>query len=293
MHPSIQGIGWFWRRVPDPDPVIAWYRDVVGLPELRGRAGESAMLYTGDTSVLWITRGAERPPELTERSQQTVIPVLRCRDIDAVEKRLVAGGGRLLQGGTTHDSRLSYVVDPSGNITGLQSRAAHMSRIEDQEADRRWAAGLPVIEGIPPLPKDIQGLDWVLVFTPEPARSIAFYQEVLGLPMTDPRAKMLYLGETALMGNLPGGAAPPRPQHRNEVPNGVILRVHGLDAMMAAMKAQGVEFLNEDIVTRDDAGKLAYFFDPQGVLVGLQERMPISERAEDREATRRWAARGG
>lgn len=293
MNPHIQSLGWVWRRTPDPEPTIAFYRDVLGLPVLRSNPGESAMLWTGETSVLWITTGGSRPPEYTDRAQQASVPIFRCRGIDDVEQRVVASGARILQSGTTHDSRLTYFVDPSGNITGLQERAGHMLRIEDQEANRRWAAGRPAIPGAPALPDDIQGLDWVLMFGVDPrGTTIPFYRDVLGLDLTDPQAGMLWLGETALLGQLGGGSAQPIPSDRAEVNNGIILRVHGIEELVADLKAKGVRFVNDLFpARRGNNNQLAYFVDPEGRLMGLQQRGIPVERVEDEEAERRWAAR--
>ena len=37
MRETIQSVGWFARKAPDPHPTMDFYREVMGLPPLRGR----------------------------------------------------------------------------------------------------------------------------------------------------------------------------------------------------------------------------------------------------------------
>ncbi len=55
MNAGVQSLGWYVLRAADPLPLIRFYRDVLGLSELRGRETPSeeasAMLWAGGTTV--------------------------------------------------------------------------------------------------------------------------------------------------------------------------------------------------------------------------------------------------
>ncbi|GIW06511.1 MAG: hypothetical protein KatS3mg060_1316 [Dehalococcoidia bacterium] len=290
MRDNFQGIGWFARKSPDPHPTIDFYRDVMGLPGIRGRA-YSQMFWVGDTTVLWVSIGGTRPPVYTDRSQAPLIPVFRCHGIQTTIDRLTAAGVTFINDFRPEPyNRLAYFLDPSGNVTGLQERSRESPRPQDREAWRRWDAGETRVEGLPPLPPDIQELGWVVLRVTDLARSTAFYRDVVGFPLVHerPGGAMFSLGETVLMDIQPGGEPQPPFADRKDANNCVIMRVHGLDELADEMAAKGVQFVNPPF---DGSGRLAYFTDPDGILWGLQERLPGSPRPEDIEAERRWAAR--
>src|SRR5262245_46894669 len=51
MRPEILGLGWFVRRSPDAERLVAFYRDVIGFPILR-RHGSMTAFWTGETVAL-------------------------------------------------------------------------------------------------------------------------------------------------------------------------------------------------------------------------------------------------
>jgi predicted enzyme related to lactoylglutathione lyase len=285
---GLQGVGWFSRRCPDPLPTVAFYRDVMGLPLLRGKA-DSGMFWAGETSTFWVNPGGETPPVYTDRSQSQCTPVFRVHGLPRVMARLESGGARFINDIQMQEGRIAYFLDPSGNVTGIQERLRTSSRAEDQEAFRRWEAGETRIEGIPQLPEDIQSLGWVMVRCQDVQAQVAFYRDVLGMHPGGRLGIMLGPGETQLFEFMADGEPQPVPADRKAVSNAPIIRVAALDPVAAALDAAGVRWVNPPF-SNDATGRLAYFVDPENRLVGLQERTPVSERPEDLEAARRRAA---
>jgi predicted enzyme related to lactoylglutathione lyase len=295
IHDNIQGIGWFARRIEEPAPTVAFYRDVMGLPFLRGRNADdgtqtSGMLWSGDTRVMWVSKGTEVPGEFTNRDQAPLIPVYRVTSVKSVRARLEAGGARFINDFGITEGRIAYFIDPSGWVTGIQERWETSPRPEDHAAVAQFEAGEQRVEGIPPMAPDVMGLGWVVMRANDPEKASAFYRDVLGFYPAGHRGPMSGIGENILLEILPAPAPIVRtvPTDRSQVGNHMILRVHDLDAMVDRLNAAGVHWVNPPL---RQSGRLAYFLDADGQLVGIQQRMADSDpRPEDFEANRRWAA---
>jgi predicted enzyme related to lactoylglutathione lyase len=182
--------------------------------------------------------------------------------------------------------RLIYILDPSGNVTGFQERYRFSRRAEDQTAFRRYDAGENVLPGVPPMPPDLYGLGWVVCWFEDEPRGIRFYRDVVGLPdsgnPTNRGGALLSLGPTVLLDAKGGGRRQPAVADRTQANNLFILRVDDLAAEVRRLRGNGVRFVNEPFAAA--GGKLAYFADPEGQVIGLQERPASSDRVED-EAT--------
>lgn len=286
MEKGIYGIGWFARRAPDTAAVIAFYRDVVGLPFLRGREN-SGMFWAGESMVLWISSGGTRPPEYHDRSEAELIPIFRVRGIQGTIDRLEAGGARFVDDSPTPDGRLAFFADPSGHLTGIQERRPSSRRPEDTAADRRWEAGDTTIPGIEPLPADIQHLAWVRLATVDLPAMVAWYRDVLGFELVSDRGErgaMLYLGEGVRLQLVPGGKLFDPPTDRSKANNTIIFRTLHADDFAARLADRGVRFVEPPFTS---SGRLAYFLDPEGRQIAIQERFLDSDRPEDREFFRR------
>lgn len=287
MAGSIQGLGWFVRRSADPPKLSAFYRDVVGLSVLRS-SPTVTMFWAGESTVIEVNIGGSPNPVYTDRSQAPCVPIFRVHGYEHTKARLEAAGVTFINDITREFNRLGYFLDPDGNVTGIQDRNRLSPRAADHEAWRRWDAGETTMPGAEPLAPDIQHLGWVVNRYENRDAMVQWYQDVVGLKMGVPPI-MLDLGDTILFEGAEGCPPQPIPADRQEVSNTFILRVHGIDDVVADLKAKGVHFVNE--IFEIPGGRLAYFTDPEGHLVGLQERNSASERAEDYEAIRRWEAR--
>lgn len=290
MRDSIVGLGWFVRRTNDVEGLTRFFRDVVGLPVLREHGG-IAQLWAGEATVFEIAPGGRPNPEYTDRAQSPSVPIFRVHGIRGTIQRLRDAGVRFINEFERDHNHLAYFLDPLGNVTGLQERYRTSDRAEDREAWRRCDARETRIEGVGPLPPDIQHIGWVVFRSLDVPAQIAFYRDVVGLDIavsySDTNA-LLSLGDGVLLELSPGSSPQPRPSDRSEVTNTPVLRVRNLDEMVADLKAKGVHFVND--IFAIPFGRIAYFVDPENHLMGLQERSPESDRVEDVEARRRWGA---
>jgi predicted enzyme related to lactoylglutathione lyase len=290
MRANVQGLGWYVRRSADPAKLAVFYRDVFGLPVLRS-SPTVTMFWAGETSVFEINMGGSPQPAYTDRSQAPCAPIFRVHGFESTMARLKAAGVPFINDFTREYNRLAYFLDPDGHVTGIQERNRQSPRDADAEAWRRWDAGETRLPGADPMPPDLQHLGWIVVRVNNQGRQTAFYREVVGLDaaIVGTPGLMLDLGDTVLFEVGEGCPPQPIPSDRTEVSNTFILRVHDIDGIVADLKRQNVHFVNE--IFEIPSGRLAYFVDPEGHLVGLQQRSPSSERIEDREANRRWEAR--
>ena len=288
MRETIIGLGWFVRRTSDVERLATFFRDVVGLPVLR-EIGPSVHFWAGEATVFELAPGGQPNPEYTDRSQAPSVPIFRVHGIRGTIQRLRDAGVRFINEFEREHNHLAYFLDPLGNVTGLQERYRTSDRPEDREAWWRWDAGETRIEGVPPLPPDIQHIGWVVFRSLNVSAQIAFYRDVVGLDVavshSDTNA-LLSLGDGVLLELSPGSSPQPRPVDRSEVTNTPVLRVRDLDSLVADLKANGVHFVNDSFAI--PGGRIAYFVDPENHLMGIQQRDPQSDRIEDREARRRW-----
>ncbi|GIW05523.1 MAG: hypothetical protein KatS3mg060_0328 [Dehalococcoidia bacterium] len=290
MRATIQSFGWYVRRDANPEAVTAFYRDVIGLPALR-HGPPVTMFWLGEIFSFECLLGGSPRPSSFDPAQAPMVPVMRLHDAAPLRRRLQNAGVPMVGDVAGPDGQGFSVVDPSGSMMGFHECAPDSPFAEDREARRRWEAGLVPLPGVAPLPAGLHALGWVLMRVADVARQTAFYRDTLGLDVvrTTRDEAWLSLGETALLGLLPGGVPAPFPADRSEVNETFILRVWDLDGIVADLLRHGVRFVTAPFDI--PGGRLAYFADPEGRTIGLQQRTPASERVEDGEAARRWAAR--
>ena len=109
-----------------------------------GTEAGSHLFAMGEDVTFEIAPGGTAKPAPADRSELPDSYVLRVHQLD----RLIAGlkqrhaklsGGLIVKEETT---RLQYVADPEGWLTGIEERGRIRPQyIDDVEADRRWRAG--------------------------------------------------------------------------------------------------------------------------------------------------------
>ncbi len=259
MKTGVQSLGWYVLRAPDPVPLIRFYRDVLGLSELRGRETPpeqaSAMLWAGGTTVFEPNRlrtGDDLTGSVSSIETSSLLPIFHSADLKATQGRLN------LQPATQH-GHTYYYQDPLGFLFGLEAAST-------PEPPSSYT-------GVDSLAADITRLGRLEYRTGNPDQVAAFYRDVLGLkPMAPPHNNHLDMGDGAMLAILSGGtAASLKVADREDATMVPVFRLYGYDTYVEIMKDNQVPCLQEVELT---GGRLWYGWDPAGQLFGFQERKP-------------------
>jgi hypothetical protein len=98
---------------------------------------------------------------------------------------------------------------------------------------------------------------------------------------------VLYLGDLGRLELSPGGRLEPPVTDRTLAPEMWMLRIHDMDEMVADLDKAGVHWINRPFEMT--GGTLAYFADPEGHVVGIQDH-GNDGRVQEAEAEARWLA---
>jgi catechol-2,3-dioxygenase len=299
-HPirdHIMCMGWYLRRTAKADDLIGFYRDVVGLPVMRGYE-PTYFISVGETFCMELI--AERPPR-PERDETpeiaSVLPILRTPDLQALVERLRAANVEVRDIRETATGAEAFARDWDGQWLGLRERKASSPHFSDKEAMRRRARGDTFSYGWPAMPADIQEMGWIRRHAQDPLRIASFYSETLGLKIVgeEDGAVMLDAGDNFIL-EIAGGGAPQKPpvHDRTEIPNCFVFRIDNFDETEHLLRAAGVPVAQR---IEFNSAHLLYCLDPEGQLIGFEERFePHAYKkwrdpfAEDIEANRRWRA---
>jgi catechol 2,3-dioxygenase-like lactoylglutathione lyase family enzyme len=280
-------------------PPGEFYRDVIGLAELRRRDTDTArniMLWAGMFSALeTIWQGQPHPP-VNSVTDAEVVPIFRVRNWDAVIGRLESARTRFLSDAPEQDGTL-FFTDPDGFVCGIRPPAAGSDLAPDIEANERWPDDLVRLPDTPPLGEGLQDIGWLRLHVADPQALATFYCRVVGLDLLENNGEQgvtLHLGETGTLELRPGGRARPVPADRKDLPDVWILRGYDFQGFADKMSANGVPLVNALTL---GAGSLNYYADPEGHVFGFQERKaynpddPLTHRVEDRVARDAWNAK--
>ena len=130
------------RHVANVQGMSTWYRDVFGLKPIGAENG-SQLFALGDDVTFEIAPGGAALPEPGDRSELPDSYVLRVHELDRVmlglQQRHARFNGPLIVKEET--TRLQYVADPEGWLTGIEERGRIRPQyVDDVEAQRRWRA---------------------------------------------------------------------------------------------------------------------------------------------------------
>jgi len=279
-------------------PPGEFYRDVIGLPELRRRDTDRArniMLWAGNYSVVETMWQGQPYPPVNIVEDAEVVPIFRVRNRETVHQRLKKAGTRFLEASDPNDCTV-YFADPDGFVAGIREPAAGSDLVPDIEAQRFWSSGLVTLPETANLPDDIQDIGWLRMHVEDPQSLASFYCRTVGLDLLENNSEAgvsLHMGGTTSLELAPGGTRRTVPNDRKDVPDVWIFRGYGFESFTDAMAEAGVPLVNELTL---GAGSLNYYADPEGHVFGFQERKafnsddPLTHRIEDKAARAAWNA---
>jgi predicted enzyme related to lactoylglutathione lyase len=238
------------------------------------------LFWIGDTVDLEPGGGATLPPPSRDFDKAPCLPVFQTGSLAESTGRLKAAGVRFVAENVEYpEGKVSWWLDPAGNASGLLEKrgALEPSSWQPAMSDRAgngWRA------------PDLVRLCEVVHHCVDVDRITAFYRDVVGLA-TGAGIDVLTLGEHSALRILPGGAEQPIPNDRYDVIDAFILRVDGVDEVVADIERQGARVINPPFDI--EGGRISYLLDPEGQVFGIQTRMETTNRVEDHEAFRRRA----
>lgn len=283
---GVQGVGWYVVRAPNAKPLIEFYRQGLGLGDLRS-GPELAMLWAGRVTVFEPNTGPTQEA-FSQLEDAPYVPVFLSNDLDATLARLQAfSTGRGQDGGEEREG-VRYLRDPAGYFFGLAGPEEGAAEPPPPRA----------IKAETPLQSDIQRLSTLRLHTPDPAAIAAWYRDIVRLPVLrgEDDAWDLDLGGGTMLQIRRGGKLRTPPKDRVEESLVPVYRVYGLDGLMQRLASSGAREIQ---VVEQVGGKIWYGADPAGAVVGFQERrLPSADPdkwttrlPEDLAARRLWRQR--
>lgn len=293
------GLGWYIHRSSNAAKAADFYGRVIHLPLLRGY-GNAYLFWAGEARVF--EPKSDAAPELrwSDPASAPTLPVFRTGDIEVLSERLKVYGAEIVDDSETELGRSIIVRDPQSHLLGFRQSLAGSKLYPDVEATRRAQANVPPHSfnpGCLPMPNDIQSLDWIVRRVSDLDALTGFYRNVVGFGVIEQQDthSVLDMGDNSILELRPGGQRHAPPEDRFEVPGAFIIRVSDFQAYAAHLASHSVRTVNDRI--QFGRGALAYFADPDGQIVGYEERYDqeacnddAEAFPEDLEANRRWRA---
>ncbi|GAA4680410.1 VOC family protein [Frondihabitans cladoniiphilus] len=290
MRTGYQSFAYWMRRSTGMTAaeLTPFYEDVVGLPVIRD-LDPAVLFWAGEDLVFEIKCDDEPDVDATDPATATTTPLFRSYDLAATEERLAAAGYPVVGRESGEHSETIWILGPDRLLTGFQSRSETSPWAADAEALARWNRPAVAFDGLPALPPDLQYLHRVRRRAADVEALAAHYRDVVGLDEVgrEDGSVLLDLGDTVILEIAPGGSVDEVPEDRTSLPDGFILRMRYWDDFVAGLTASGAVFAG-GTAAYSTGTMLAYLADPEGNLVGIEERTQWGDYPEDLEADRRW-----
>lgn len=298
MVSEIMSFGWYMRRTEDAERLAQFYRDVLGLPLLRGQQ-PVFMFWAGETLVFEL-KSDEAPVNHRETDPHTApcVPVFLVHRLDRLLKRLTASGVDVIQDLLIENGREAFVLDPDQQLIGFREISADSLHPTEAEAQEQHGSATTFDPGCAAMPSDIKKLGWITCRYRDPIKAARFYEHVIGLePIAERLNRHCFnFGDGTVLEIAEGGPELALPSDRTEVTNSYILRLQQTGPFRRRLEKLGVPWPNSHIQWK--RAHLAYFADPENHIVGVEERYHPSKYPpgveaypEDLEAERRYQER--
>lgn len=299
MRKYVKSLGWYIRFVPPEQKSLSeFYQKTLGFPFMRaGNPQAVDFFWAGEALVFEIIfegRTEVMPAVEADPDKAPLTPLYRVSDLDALVAELRAKQVPVTAIKQTAFGRECYLTDPFGCLVGMREVDAHSKLKQDIEAQRRAQRGEAFNPGCASMPKHWQELGWIRRRVADLAAMKRFYRDVLGLAVVAETsdAVLLDMGDNSLLELAAGGVATTPPENRASLPATLILRIQNIADFKQDMQRQGVRIVHD--IIQWVRGSLSYIADPEGNLIGVEEKYHPSKYfghapfPEDLEAQRRW-----
>lgn len=299
LENNLMTMGWYMRRTADSHTLGDFYRDVIGLPLLRGgRPWPVTMFWAGEAIVFELKSDEEPMPE-RDRDPATAActPIFRVHNLDSLVSRLKDQGVVFIGEETLEQGRRqAHMLDLDNQIMTFRETPRSSTNPLDIDAWSRFDNPSDFDPAPSAMPEDIQQIDGITMRVADLAAMRDFYSDVIGFSIAEEHDDMVMfdLGDCTFLELRPGGHTVPVPKDRVEVTNSFILRLQDTEKFKKYVKERGVHFVNEHVQWK--RAHLAYFADPEGRIIGIEQRYdpkdylePVEVYPEDVESERRFA----
>lgn len=292
---DIQSLGWWLRRTAGRTmaELTPYYQQILGLPLVRAWEKDLVLLWAGE-DLIFEVKTDDNPARLQpDAASAAMIPVFRVHDMARWQTRMKGFGYQPVSRTRSRFGQTLFYRGPDNLIIGFEERAESSPLPSDARALKNWRAGPFRLDSLPPLPDTLHYLSRAIRHVADVTAMSRFYRDNFGLLHlgAEGGSQLFALGDDSVLEIAPGGVAIPEPRDRSELADTFVLRTHNLDAQRTALPLRGAR-LKGDMIVKEETTRLQFVADPEGWIVGIEERGKIRTRyIDDVEADRRWRAR--
>ena len=294
---DIQSLGWWMRRTTARKmaELSPYYQQILGLPLVRAWENDLVLLWAGEDLIFEVKTDDHPARAQADAGSAAMLPVFRVHDLAKWRARMASFGLAPVSQTQSRWGRTLFYLGPDNLVTGFEERSVDSPLPSDRRALKNWRAGPFRLGGLPLLPDSLHYLSRAIRHVADVPAMVRFYRDAFGLAMLgrEGESAIFALGDDSVLEIAPGGVPLAEPADRSELPDTVVLRTHHLDAQLAALPKRGAR-LKGELIIMEETTRLQFVPDPEGWIVGIEERGQIRSRyIDDVEADRRWRARRG
>lgn len=293
---DIQSLGWWLRRTTGRTmaALTPYYQQILGLPLVRAWENDLVLLWAGEDLIFEVKTDDNPARVQDDAASAAMIPVFRVHDLPRWQARMARFDYAPVQRRTSQWGEALFYRGPDNLVTGFEYRSPQSPFASDRRARASWRGGPFRLGNLPALPDGLHYLSRALRQVADVAAMTRYYRDNVGLAHLgrEGESQIFALGSDSVLEIAPGGVAIPEPADRSALPDTFVLRTHHLDAQLVALAKRGAR-LKGSMIVKEETTRLHFVADPEGWIVGVEERGMIRRRyIDDVEADRRWRARG-
>lgn len=293
---DIQSLAWWMRRTTGRTipQLMPYYQRTLGLPLVRAWENDLVLLWAGEDQIFEVKTDDNPARVQSDPSSAAIVPVFRVHDLEQWQRRMADLGHLPVQRRASRWGETLFYRGPDNLVTGFEFRSERSPLPSDRRGLAAWRAGPFRLGGLPALPDGLHYLSRAIRHAADVGAMTRYYRDRVGLEDLgrDGASRIFALGENSVLEIAPGGIAIAEPSDRSALPDSFVLRTHNLDVQLAALAKRGAR-LKGNMIVKEETTRLHFVADPEGWILGVEERGKIRSRyIDDVEADRRWRAQG-